>query len=171
MEVCRGNAPRSQLYESCASLTTLADQSGRRGRTCTGTRHSSSATRSIRPAVLLYTTRLKLVRTTRVARAGHEVGRWPPDKPCLFSAALRGRLALPSNRQFKIHAPSIYEAIKMVSVEGSAPTRPCGHEFLRLACILFPPRCEKWSPRPVPPRLLGCDTLGLVIKIRLVGLR
>lgn len=25
MEVCRGNAPRSQLYESRASLTTLAD--------------------------------------------------------------------------------------------------------------------------------------------------
>ena len=26
MEVCRGNAPRSQLYESRASLTTLTDR-------------------------------------------------------------------------------------------------------------------------------------------------
>ena len=36
MEVCRGNAPRSRLYESRASLTTLADRkNGSPGGSCT----------------------------------------------------------------------------------------------------------------------------------------
>jgi len=36
MEVCRGNAPRSQLYESRASLTTPADRkTGSPGGSCT----------------------------------------------------------------------------------------------------------------------------------------